>query len=108
MDESALPSPAFAPVVMPSVLCKMASRFSGYHSFTSASMLDRSAVMITKSSFLFNDFSSAASNIKPAHGGAAAAVHRPHSLEVEDKGHLKYFVVIFVFVEVLCIVRCFY
>jgi hypothetical protein len=39
--------------------------------------------------------------------GGAAAVHRPHGLEVEDKGHLKYFVVIFVFVEVLCIVRWF-
>jgi hypothetical protein len=104
MDESALPSSALAPVVMPSVLCKMASRFSGYHSFTSAAILDMSAVMITKSSFLFNDFSSAPSNVKPAHGGATAAALRPHGLEVEDEGHLKDFVVIFVFVEVLCIV----
>jgi hypothetical protein len=107
MDESAPPSPALASVVMPSVLCKMASRSSKYHSFASAdmsAMLDMSAVMITKSSFLFNDFSSAPSNVKTAHGGATAVALCPHGLEVEDEGHLKDFIVIFVFVEVLCIV----
>jgi hypothetical protein len=46
---------------------------------------------------LFGDFSSASNNVRPALGGAAAAVHRRHGLEVEDEGHLKDFNVIFIF-----------
>jgi hypothetical protein len=56
---------------------------------------------------MFGDFPSATNNFRPALGGAAAAARRRHGLEVEDKGHLKDFAVIFVFVEVFCIVRCF-
>jgi hypothetical protein len=33
-------------------------------------------------------------------GGSAAATRRRHGLEVEDEGHLKKFIVIFVFVKV--------
>jgi hypothetical protein len=32
---------------------------------------------------------------------------RRHTLVVEDEGHLKDFIIIFVFVEMLCIVHCF-
>jgi hypothetical protein len=42
-----------------------------------------------------------------AQGGAAAAARRRHGLEVEDEGYLKNFVVIFVFIEMLCTVPCF-
>jgi hypothetical protein len=37
----------------------------------------------------------------------SAAARRQHSLEVEDEGRLKNFIVIFHFDKVLCIVRCF-
>ena len=47
-------------------------------------------------------------NVRPAQGGAAPAACRRHSLEVEDEGYLKNFVGIFVCVEVLCNVRCFF
>jgi hypothetical protein len=47
----------------------------------------------------FSDFTSATNIAMPALGGAAAAAHRRHGLEVEDEGHLKDFDVIFVFVE---------
>ena len=56
----------------------------------------------------FGDFPSATNNVRPAQGGAAAAARRRHGLEVEDEGHLKYLVVIFVFVEMFCTVRCFF
>jgi hypothetical protein len=56
----------------------------------------------------FGDFPYATNKVKPALGGAAAAARRRHGLEVEDEGHLKNFVVIFVFVEVLCTIRCFF
>jgi hypothetical protein len=52
----------------------------------------------------FSDFPSASNNVRPSQGGAVAAAHRLHGLEVEDKRHIKKFVVIFIFVEVLCIV----
>ena len=48
----------------------------------------------------FGDFPSATNNIRSALGGAAAAARHRHSLEVEDEGHLKDLIVIFVFVEV--------
>jgi hypothetical protein len=41
----------------------------------------------------------------PIQGEALAATRHRHSLEVEDKGHLKDFVVISIFVGVFCIVR---
>jgi hypothetical protein len=53
----------------------------------------------------FDDFPSATNNVRPTQGGAAR--HR-HGLEVEDEGLLKNFVVIFVFLGVLCTVRCFF
>ena len=56
----------------------------------------------------FGDFLSATNNVRPAQGGAAAAARRRHGLEVEDEGHLKNFVVIFVFVEMFWTVRCFF
>jgi hypothetical protein len=56
----------------------------------------------------FGDFPSATNNVRPAQGGAAAAARRRHGLKVEDEGHLKDFVVIFVFIEVLCTVRHFF
>jgi hypothetical protein len=52
----------------------------------------------------FSDFLSATKNVRPTQRGAAEAARRRHGLEVEDEGDLKNFVVIFVFVEVLCIV----
>jgi hypothetical protein len=55
----------------------------------------------------FGDFWSATNNVSPSQGKAATAVRHRHSLEVEDEGHLKNFVVIFVFVEVFCDVRIF-
>jgi hypothetical protein len=55
----------------------------------------------------FGDFPSAINNVRPTKGGAAAAARRRHGLEVEDEGLLKDFVVIFVFLRVLCTVRCF-
>ena len=56
----------------------------------------------------FGDFPSETNNVKPALGEAAAAVRRRHGLEVEDEGHLKNLVVIFVFVELFCTVRYFF
>jgi hypothetical protein len=56
----------------------------------------------------FGDFLSAINNVRPTQGEAAAAACRRHGLEVEDEGHLKDFVAIFVFVEVLCTVQCFF
>jgi hypothetical protein len=55
----------------------------------------------------FGNFPSATNNAKPTQGGAAAAAHRRHSLEVEDEGLLKDVIVIF-FLGVLCTVRCFF
>jgi hypothetical protein len=45
----------------------------------------------------FGDFPSATNNVRPALGGAAAVARRRHGLEVEDEGHLKDFIVIYVF-----------
>jgi hypothetical protein len=56
----------------------------------------------------FGDFPSATNNVRPTQGGAAAVARRRHDLEVEDEGLLKDLVVIFVFLEVLCTVRCFF
>jgi hypothetical protein len=55
----------------------------------------------------FGDFPSATNNVRPTQGGAAAAAHRRHGLEVEDEGLLKDLVVIFIFLGVLCI-ACFF
>jgi hypothetical protein len=44
----------------------------------------------------------------PALRGAAATARRRHGLKVEDKGHLKNFDVIFVFVEMFCNVCYFF
>ena len=49
----------------------------------------------------FGDFPSTTNNVKPALGGAAAAARRRHVLEIEDEGHLKNLVVIFIFLDVL-------
>jgi hypothetical protein len=54
----------------------------------------------------FGEFPSASNNVRPTHGGAAVVARRSHGLEAEDEGHLKDLVVIFLFVEVLCTVRC--
>jgi hypothetical protein len=56
----------------------------------------------------FGDFPSATNNVRPTQGGAAATTRRRHGLEVEDGGLLKGLVVIFVFVGMLCTVRCFF
>ena len=56
----------------------------------------------------FGDFPSATNNVRPAQEGAAAAARRRHGLKVEDEGHLKNLVVIFVFVEMFWTVRCFF
>jgi hypothetical protein len=56
----------------------------------------------------FGDFPSATNNVRPSQGGAAAAAHRRHGLEVEDEGLLKDLVVIFIFLGVICTVRCFF
>ena len=56
----------------------------------------------------FGDFTSTTNNVKPVLGGAAAAARRRHGLEVEDEGHLKDLVVIFVFFELFCTVWCFF
>jgi hypothetical protein len=56
----------------------------------------------------FGDFPSATNKVRATQGGAAAAAHRRHGLEVEDGGLLKDLVVIFVFLRVLCTVRCFF
>jgi hypothetical protein len=56
----------------------------------------------------FGDFPSATNNVRPTHGGAAVAAHRRHGLEVEDEGLLKDLVVIFVFLGVICTIRCFF
>jgi hypothetical protein len=45
----------------------------------------------------FDDFPSVANNVSPTQGGAAAAAHRRHGLEVEDEGLLKDLVIIFCF-----------
>jgi hypothetical protein len=55
----------------------------------------------------FGDFPSATNNVRPTQGGAAAAARRRHGLEV-DKGLLKDFAIIFVFLGVLCTIRCFF
>jgi hypothetical protein len=57
---------------------------------------------------LFGDFPSAINTVRPTQGGAAAAARRRHGLEVEDEGLLKDLIVIFIFLRVLCNVRCFY
>jgi hypothetical protein len=57
---------------------------------------------------LFNDFPSATNNVRLTQGGAAAAAHRRHGLEVEDEGLFKDLVVIFIFLAVLCTVRFFF
>jgi hypothetical protein len=57
---------------------------------------------------LFGDFLSATNNVKPTQGGAAAEVRCRHGLKVEDKGSLKDRAVIFIFLGVLCIIRCFF
>jgi hypothetical protein len=57
---------------------------------------------------LFGDFPSTTNNVRPTQGGAAAAARHRHSLEVEDEGLLKDLIVIFIFLEVLCTVRCFF
>jgi hypothetical protein len=56
----------------------------------------------------FGDFPSATNNVRPTQGGAAAAARCRHGLEVQDEGLLKDLDVIFVFLEVLCTVRCFF
>jgi hypothetical protein len=56
----------------------------------------------------FDDFPFATNNVRPAMGGAAAAAHRRHGLEVENEGHLKDFDVIFVFIGVFCTIHCFF
>jgi hypothetical protein len=56
----------------------------------------------------FSDFSSATNNVRPTQGGAAAATHRRHGLEVEDEGLLKDLVVIFIFLGVFCTIRYFF
>jgi hypothetical protein len=56
----------------------------------------------------FGDFLSATNNVRPTQGGAAAAARRRHGLEVEDEGLLKDLIVIFVFLEIFCTVRCFF
>ena len=54
------------------------------------------------------DFPSATKNVRPALGDAATAARRRHGLEVENEGHLKDLVVIFIFIEVFCTARCFF
>jgi hypothetical protein len=56
----------------------------------------------------FDDFPSATNNVRPTRGGAAAVACRRHGLEVEDEGLLKDLVIIFVFLGMLCIDRCFF
>jgi hypothetical protein len=56
----------------------------------------------------FGNFPSATNNVRPTQGGVAAAAHRRHGLEVEDEGLFKDLIVIFIFLEVLCTVRCFF
>jgi hypothetical protein len=56
----------------------------------------------------FSDFPSATNNVRLTQGGAAAAVHRRHGLEVEDEGLLKDLIVIFVFLGMLCTVHGFF
>jgi hypothetical protein len=55
----------------------------------------------------FGNFSHTTNNVRPSQGVEAAVAHRQHGLDVEDEGHLKNFVVIFVFVEMFCTVRYF-
>jgi hypothetical protein len=47
----------------------------------------------------------ASNNIRPTQGGAAAAARRRHGLKIEDEELLKYLVVIFVLLKLLCIVH---
>ena len=56
----------------------------------------------------FDDFPSATNNVRPALEGAATATCRRHGLDIEDEGHLKDLVVIFVFFELFCTVCCFF
>ena len=56
----------------------------------------------------FGNFPSASKNTRTALGRAAVVACRRHGLEVEHEGHLEDLVVIFVSLEVFCIVRCFY
>jgi hypothetical protein len=55
----------------------------------------------------FDDFPSATNDVRSSQGGATMAACRRHGLEVQDEGHLTGFIVVFVFVEVLCNARCF-
>jgi hypothetical protein len=56
----------------------------------------------------FGDFPSATNNVRPTQGGATAAARRRHGLKVEVEGLLKNLVIIFVFLGILCTVRCFF
>jgi hypothetical protein len=56
----------------------------------------------------FDDFPSATNNMRLTQGGAPAVARCRHGLKVEDEGLLKDFVIIFVFLEVLCIIHCFF
>jgi hypothetical protein len=55
----------------------------------------------------FGDFPFATNNVRPTQGEAATAACCRHDLDVEDEGLLKDLVVIFVFLELLCTIRCF-
>jgi hypothetical protein len=55
----------------------------------------------------FADFPFATNNVRPTQGEAAAAACCRHGLDVEDEGLLKDLVVIFIFLELLCTIRCF-
>ena len=57
---------------------------------------------------LLDPFGDATNNDMSTQEGAAAAARRRHGLEVEDEGHLKDLVVIFVFFELFCTVWCFF
>jgi hypothetical protein len=47
----------------------------------------------------FGDFPSATNNVRPTQGGAAAAAHRRHGLEIEDEGLLKDLVIFLFFLK---------
>jgi Ni,Fe-hydrogenase I small subunit len=53
-------------------------------------------------------YSQTSTYVWPIQEGAAATACRRHGLEVEDEGLLKDLVVIFVFLRMLCTVRCFF
>jgi hypothetical protein len=56
----------------------------------------------------FGDFPSTTNNVRPTQGGEAVAACRRHGLEVKDEGLLKDLVVIFIFLEMICTVWCFF